>query len=241
MYAPYEDWKSPTALDEHHLYLIKPEHADENLFKADWEKSGGGSFKILPMGGPDRAPFDWIIEAKDDGNGLGVIQWVGLEALSGGVKQKNNAEFANFELSLEWKAFLGDGLDANSGIFLRSIDKDPEQKGAIEIQIDDSGKDSTTEPSVYGQAKYKTGAIYEIAPANCMPGKVASPEDSPGAWNEFRITVSGKDASVTVELNKILVSEAKNISGKNPTGLIGLQAHTGKVHFRHIRVRYLSE
>lgn len=149
--------------------------------------------------------------------------------------------FQDFELRLQWKAFLAPGADgatANSGVFLRAprppeaLDDAGFYDRAIEIQIDDTGYDAARRR--FRSALHRTGAVYKHAPARCRAQKVPSRDGEPGAWNEYRITARGRD--VRVELNGRLASEGRVPAGLAGGGFIGLQYHTGKVQFRAIRV-----
>jgi len=107
---------------------------------------------------------------------------------------------------------------------------------AIEIQIDDSGKDLSQNPPCYGSSLHKTGAIYSVSSALQWANKVAAPDNNDGYWNEFVIIARGKN--VQVKLNGKVVSSA-DVATVQPQGFIGLQFHTGRVQFRHFRIREL--
>jgi hypothetical protein len=155
------------------------------------------------------------------------------------------ALFGDFELRLQWKAFVappGSGeATANSGVFLRAprpgatLDDASFYDRAIEVQIDDSGFDGARRR--FGSPLHRTGAVYKHAPARCRAQKAPSRDGEPGAWNEYRITARGR--RVRVELNGRLSSEGEVPAGLAGSGFIGLQYHTGKVQFRTIRVRRL--
>ena len=149
--------------------------------------------------------------------------------------------FADFDLRLQWKAFLGQGSgnsEANSGIFLRAprppagLDDATFFDRAIEVQIDDTGYDVAT--GRFRSPLHRTGAIYKHAPAQRHAQKVPSRDGQPGFWNACRILARGR--RVTVWLNGRLVSEGDVPETLSGPGMIGLQYHTGKVQFRAIRV-----
>lgn len=80
--------------------------------------------------------------------------------------------FGDFELRLQWKAFLDLGtgdITANSGIFLRTPQPLSDLTDAnfydraIEIQIDDTGYDAAKRR--FRSPFHRTGAIYKVAPA----------------------------------------------------------------------------
>lgn len=122
----------------------------------------------------------------------------------------------------------------------------------FEVQIDEQGKDDFAE-------KHRTGAIYDIP-----TGQAGEPKEQdykpgpilqPGKWYELEIEVAGDQ--YTVRLGEAKdgqpatfqeVTVFKKPAGKyqnrglapasDPSsGYIGLQAHTEKVAFRHIRVK----
>lgn len=152
--------------------------------------------------------------------------------------------FADFELRLQWKAFLDQGsadMTANSGIFLRAP-RPPEELGdasfyerTIEIQIDDTGYDAANRR--FRSPLHRTGAIYQHAPARKHAQKRPSQNGELGFWNMCRIIAKG--THIAVWLNGRLASEGEVPAALAGPGLIGLQYHTGKVQFRVIRIRRL--
>jgi choline dehydrogenase-like flavoprotein len=173
-----------------------------------------------------------ILEALGD-RGLGVIFF------------DDSTLFTDFTLRLQWKSLvsaLNREHTANSGVFLRapqppadiSSGNEPFYKEAVEVQIDDTGYNSKARR--FGDARFRTGAIYDIAPARQAASKIPSEDGMPGFWNDFEISVQG--AAITVQLNGKLVSETAALpQGKRGSGVVGLQLHTGRVHFRNIRIK----
>lgn len=152
--------------------------------------------------------------------------------------------FRNFELRLQWKAFLEPGtgdITANSGIFLRAPQPPVDLTDAnfydkaIEVQIDDTGYDFPKRR--FRSSLHRTGAVYNVAPARKRVQKILSTDGTAGFWNSFRITAQGKN--IRVELNGSLVSEGAVAQGLDVPGRIALQYHFGKVQFRAIRVKRL--
>jgi choline dehydrogenase-like flavoprotein len=163
----------------------------------------------------------------------------------------------NFDLAIDWKAFRtfnGNDVIANAGILLRTPDPrvvnfadstqfDNFYNASTEIQIDETGKQffKETGRSVFGNSKFKTGAIYEVAPAKQWAANVASP-DAPDLgnryWNTFEISV--RDKNIRVILNGKLVCQADLPSTKQTSGFLGLQFHTGRVQFRNLRLKQIS-
>jgi hypothetical protein len=123
----------------------------------------------------------------------------------------------------------------------------------FEVQIDEQGKDDFAD-------KHRTGAFY-----NVPTGQGGEPQDQaftpgqilqPAKWYEFEIRVSGD--TYTVGLGEVSsgptvfqqVSSFTKPAGKyvgrgvapaadNSSGYVGVQAHTEKVAFRHIRIKKL--
>ncbi|WP_159718575.1 family 16 glycoside hydrolase [Geminicoccus flavidas] len=152
--------------------------------------------------------------------------------------------FTDFELRLQWKAFLEPGsgeMTANSGIFLRTprpsaeLDAAGFYDRAIEIQIDDTGYDAASRR--LQSPRHRTGAVYSHVPARVWTQKMPSREGMAGHWNEYRITARG--TRVAVQLNGQLISEGDVPAALSRSGMIGLQYHTGKVQFRAVRIRQL--
>jgi choline dehydrogenase-like flavoprotein len=152
--------------------------------------------------------------------------------------------FGNFDLRLQWKAFLGHGagnLAANSGIFLRAprptaeLDDATFYDRAIEVQIDDTGYDAANGRCC--SALHRTGALYKHTPARNHGQKRPSRDGEAGFWNACRIIARG--ARISVWLNGRLASEGDVPAALAAPGVIGLQYHSGKVQFRAIRVRRL--
>ncbi|MBW4448288.1 MAG: DUF1080 domain-containing protein [Spirirestis rafaelensis WJT71-NPBG6] len=176
---------------------------------------------------------------------------VGDKSVGLGVLWFTRKQFKDFILKLEWKAF---DIEANSGIFLRTPepkaldDKDNFYHSSTEIQIDERGNDFPN--NIYGSPLHKTGAVYEVFPAQRWAAKVISPRNSgnPSYWNSYEITVQGNE--IEVKLNNQLVSagtfpellgfaDPSDGKKKRSEGFIGLQCHTEVVQFRNIRIKEL--
>jgi hypothetical protein len=157
-----------------------------------------------------------------------------------------DAEYTNFELSLEWKATKG----GNSGIMYGVVEDQKYQAAWMtgpEYQLtDDVGFPRTLEPN------RKTGANYSMhAPDEAQ--KVLRPV---GEWNTTRIVV--KDAHVEHWLNGRKIVEFERWTpewnalrdsgkwkdapdyGKAKTGRIALQDHGSIFWFRNVKIRPLS-
>jgi hypothetical protein len=158
--------------------------------------------------------------------------------------------FADFVLRLQFRI---DAQSDNSGVFVRFRDPrssppDPVESRStnpawsavntgFEIQIDDLARDD-------GGDCRRTGALYGIATIEGSTTQTYSRGSalSPGAWNDYEITVCGD--SYQVRLNDHVTSVFDNADptrgvgvGHDPSsGFIGLQQHTGSVSFRAVRI-----
>jgi choline dehydrogenase-like flavoprotein len=221
------------------VQAVTDESGFQNLysgnFKADgWEIAASGSqnfFDVLGQNSP-------VLGAGVDNKNVGL-----------GVLWFTRKKFKNFILKLEWQAF---DIEANSGIFLRipeptSLD-DNFYNSSIEIQIDERGYDFLH--NIYGSPLHKTGAVYEVFPAQRWAAKVLSPRNSsnPGYWNSYEIRVQDdrievilNDRSVSVGTFPELLEFADPSDGKKKRseGFIGFQCHTEVVQFRNIRIQEL--
>jgi Domain of Unknown Function (DUF1080). len=156
--------------------------------------------------------------------------------------------------------FRTDTPGDNSGVFVRS--RDPRQPvpdranpavlhpytnqhwvavdTGFEIQIDD-----TTGPD--GADRHRTGTVYniDIGPTAGQQDYIRPAALVPGQWNDYEIEVRGD--TYTVRLNGALTTTFTNTDGYRgkPTttdpasGFLGLQAHTGRVAFRNVRIKDL--
>jgi len=186
-------------------------------FRMDgWRMAGTGNFQIV----------DGALEAEPAGD-LGLL-W-------------NTTPLPpDFVLRLEW---LSHRADDNSGVFVRF--PDPGSKGynnqawvavnfGFEIQIDE-----TATPD--GAPWHRTGAIYNEQNQQFS----LQPARPIGQWNSYEIQVQGQ--SYTVFLNGIQVTHFENSDTTRglPTtstapSYFGVQAHTGRVTFRNIRIHALA-
>ncbi len=151
-------------------------------------------------------------------------------------------QFANFDLTLEWKVERG----GNSGILFRAVEG-PDQiyMGAPEMQIlDDENHADGRSPLT------AVGSNYALHPA---PPGLAHPV---GEWNSVRILVDGNHVehwlngvrTVEYELGSVDWLERVAASkfsqwpeyGQASRGHIGLQEHGDVVAFRNIKIRRLQ-
>ena len=146
----------------------------------------------------------------------------------------------DFVLKLGW---LRHREADNSGVFLRF--PDPNSKGyqntawvgvdfGFEIQIDETARPD-------GAPWHRTGAIYGEQHQQFS----LQPARPPGQWNDYEI--HAQDQTYTVFLNGVQVSKFDNpypdrglASTQAAPTYCGLQAHTGRVSFRNIRIHALK-
>lgn len=171
-----------------------------------WKIQDNGEHLIL---------FNQILELKPKGSH--GVAWYELET------------FSEYELIVDWKVF---DYDSNAGIVIHAPDpnrnsNDVYQLG-YEIQIDESGYDYINK--LYGSPLHKTGAIYDIAPANRGNTRKV------GFWNRFRILSTRN--KIEIYLNEKLVSYLSPLlTNKNTSGYICLQFHTNIIQFKNILIR----
>jgi hypothetical protein len=188
-----------------------------------------------------------LIEDRDDGSwcdetmevlfgGAGLSNWHTLDpdadsgwTVDGGVMNNSagkgallvsNKEFWNFRLQVEYRILA----ESNSGIGLR---------GRYEVQIlDDHGQP----PDVHGN-----GAIYSLLRPTVNASTPA------GEWQNFEITLIGRDVTIVLNGQKILdkaaiegLSTIGFDSREEEPGPILLQGDHGPVEFRKIAVTSLA-
>jgi hypothetical protein len=187
-------------------------------------------------------PKNWVIEEDAmkvfTGEGKKPGQGANGDILFGDKK------FANFELSIDWKA----GEMANSGIFyyVREVPGKPIYFAAPEIQVLDN-KDATDNKI----DSHLAGSLYDMIAAD---PKTINPA---GEWNTCVIKVVDGKASITMNGTEVvkythwtpewdqLVQNSKFKSfpgfteGIAKEGFIGLQDHGYTVWFRNVKIREL--
>ncbi|MBB3082486.1 family 16 glycoside hydrolase [Geodermatophilus sabuli] len=146
---------------------------------------------------------------------------------------------ADFSLRLQFRLSRPDD---NSGVFLRF--PDPNSKGyqntayvpvdfGVEVQIDDLARWD-------GADNHRTGAVYGLNNPNYQQATC----NPPGQWNDLQVDVQGQ--TYTVTLNGVQSTVVNNVDGNRglpsqpgSPAFIGLQSHSGRVAFRHIRIKAL--
>ncbi|HKT61006.1 MAG TPA: family 16 glycoside hydrolase [Gemmatimonadales bacterium] len=197
----------------------------------NWQAVGRGTFSLI----------DGLIVAYP-GNDLGLLYFA-------------PKTFGDFELRLQFR--LETPTD-NSGVFVRSRDPRlpvPDRNNpaisypynnqawvavhtGFEVQIDEQARPN-------GFDKNRTAAIYDI-PTGTNPGQQdyrRGPALQPGVWNDYTIKVQGNLYGVWLNGQATTTfTNTDGFRGKSPaqdprSGYIGLQAHTGRVAFRNIRLK----
>lgn len=200
--------------------------------------AGGGDWKLLFDGkttagwrgyGMDSMPSGWQVV---DGT---------LSRVGPGGDIVTRDQYANFELSLEWKISEG----GNSGIFYRaSQDTDAIYWNAPEMQVLDDAR----HPDGHSRLT-AAGSDYGLYPS---PAGVVKPA---GEWNAVRIVVNGNHVEHWLNGVKVVEYELGSADwearvkaskfaphpryGRNAAGYIGLQDHGDAVSYRNIRIRVL--
>jgi hypothetical protein len=137
-------------------------------------------------------------------------------------------EYGDFALRLEYRLLPG----GNSGVYVRvPADGNHHGPGAgLEVQILDDHAERYRDLQPY----QFTGSLYAIAPAR--PGSTRPAGD----WNSLEIRCTG--LQYTVVHNGQLVVEASardcaELAERRVRGFLGLQNHSERVEFRHVRIR----
>ena len=191
----------------------KPPAGFQSLFNG--RDLGGWSFSGGGAG-------DWIVDGRNFVTNGRPRGWLMTER-----------EYDDFELRLEYRV----SERGNSGVLVRGAAADDPTRAGMEIQILDDESYTNLRPVNY------TGAIYNVAPRSRRAARPA------GEWNAMRILAKG--SQITVFLNDVQVVDAdlsdyKDQYAQKPwlvraRGYIGLQSWDGKVEFRNIQVKVVSD
>lgn len=217
-----------TLLTSATVLLQQLNHLSEQEIKEGWKLLfDGESLKGWTVAGIEGS---WIVEN-------GTLHCTG----EGGGMIYTDGVYKNFELKLEFKV----SPKGNSGVFLRTWDRNDPVHTGIEVQVLDSYANKL--PS-----RHDCGAIYDIQ----APGKNAT--KPAGEWNAYHIIC--KDSLIVVYLNGEKVNEVDlsrwTEAGRNPDGTpnkfryayntmtrpghIGLQNHGSRVWYRNIKIKPLE-
>ncbi|PYR90216.1 MAG: DUF1080 domain-containing protein [Acidobacteria bacterium] len=210
---------------------------------------------VMNMASPREAPGTWrsLFDGKTTAGWRGFLSKQmpdGWKVVDGALTRVDKAgdivtldEFADFELTLDWKIAKG----ANSGIFYRVVENQEDESMwmvAPEYQlIDDKGYPQKLKDTQY------TGANYDLQPPARHVSKPA------GEWNATRIIADGKHVEHWLNGVKLveyeigspaweqLVAKSKFKDhpryARAPRGRIGIQDHGDWAAFRNIKIREL--
>jgi hypothetical protein len=230
-----DDAMSPASslIQFRNVYIKTLDQAEDDESEADWQTLFDGSKLDRWTMGPDRS---WVIE---DGTITLRREFDGREHNLDYLWTKE--PYGDFVLELEFKV----PERANSGVFLRTSDRNDPVYTGLELQVSNShGRTNLTRGGT-------VGALYDLKAPTVDASKPA------GQWNLYRVTCRGPQ--IVVEVNGTKVNEVnldewtqphKNPDGsKNKfpralkdfarEGYIGLQDHGRAVWYRNIRVRRL--
>jgi hypothetical protein len=157
----------------------------------------------------------------------------------GGASLESVADYANFELELEYRMEKG----GNSGVYLRiPLDMKPGGNPSylgMEIQLLD---DPAPEYAHLHPEQY-CGSIYDVVAAKREFVKPA------GEWGKIDILCDHRHVKVTLNGHEIVDADLDDyeshyhahpgITPDAKTGHVGLQNHTGPLDFRNLRIRTL--
>lgn len=209
----------------------------ERTFNA-WIAAGEGAFALV----------DGAIVAQP-GPGLGLLYYA-------------RKTFGDFTLRLQFRL---ESVGDNSGVHVRF--RDPRRSvpdranpavsyryqnqawvavdTGFEVQIDEQAKGDPLRGIPDGLDKHRTGAIYNVDVDLGVGTQqyTRGPQLAPGAWNDYEIDVRGDTYTVRLNGQPTTSFTSKDAyRGKRPSvdplsGFIGVQAHTGRVAFRNVRIR----
>lgn len=210
--------------------------AQDNTLTEDEKKAG---WKLLFDG---KTTEGWKGYKKDKpGAGWQVVEGV-LTLTKGGGDICTVEEFADFELTLDWKV----APKGNSGVMYRVAETRgaPYETGPEYQVLDDAG---------HGDGKNaltSAGSIYAVYPPARKVVKAA------GEWNTTKIVAKGSKIEHWLNGEKVCEAEigsedwnarvAKSkwakvaTYGKEPKGKIDLQDHGDKVEFKNIKILVLK-
>ncbi|MBI5395624.1 MAG: DUF1080 domain-containing protein [Verrucomicrobia bacterium] len=130
--------------------------------------------------------------------------------------------FKDFTVRFKFKCLSGD-----SGFYIRTIIKEPEQAHGLQVQV--------------GRTASGVGGIYESYGRKWIPGKPDAEKEKQytkdDAWNDMTISAHGGD--VVVHVNGVQSTELKNDPSR-PEGHFALQMHSGcvmHVLFKDIQIQ----
>jgi hypothetical protein len=171
-----------------------------------------------------------------------VTGGAGGKGAGGGDDIITQDQYDNFELRLEWRV----GRGVNSGVLYRAVEgADTSWHVAPEMQVLDNVGFGDQNPL------HHAGALYDLY----APTKNAT--RTPGEWNEAKLIANGNhiehwlngEKVVELEMNsddwkeRVAKSKFKDKPdfAKATKGYICLQDHSGKIEYRNIRIRPITD
>ena len=170
-----------------------------------------------PLLGADISAWKQIGAGKWDFDGYGTVTATGELGVLISPKQ-----YGDFVLRLQSRV----SKDGNGGLFVRlpagaGLDPKPWETG-YEIQMqDDHGKPATN---------VSTGSVVLLA---APKSNLVRPPD---VWNDYEVTCRGR--TITVKMNGSPVTQAQ--SDRSMKGHIGLESEAGRVQYRSVKLKPLS-
>ncbi|RIK81380.1 MAG: DUF1080 domain-containing protein [Planctomycetota bacterium] len=132
------------------------------------------------------------------------------------------SRFADYVLKVDFRSAKG----TNSGVFLRT-DKKPKnpKEGCYELNIAD-----------FGTTPFATGSLVSRG----EKAKVAENLDS-AEWQSFEVRCEGKHINIRVDGKQVLDYTEELDPKPSLVGHVGLQLNSGKVEFRNVKLKPLSQ
>jgi hypothetical protein len=168
----------------------------------------------------------WVVMGNKAGFQVkdGIIH---SDGATGGNWLRTEKEYGDFVLKVEWRV----SKNGNSGVFIRSAEKDAPWVTGYEVQISNEPRDDA----------HCTGSLYGYAAVKPRPDETAD------KWHTFEIHCKGPHITVIADGVKCIdfdQSKSEKTKDKPRKGYIGLQdSHSPKGHYiqyRNIRIKELN-
>ena len=220
--------------------------AEDDARREQWDSNGGKNYVVIPRDEVTLFGPEVSVAWRMSGRGCFDVTDGTLVARPGNDLGLYWAAYPippAFELSLDFR--LG-AADDNSGVFLRFPEPDafgydnPAWVGVhfgLEVQIDETARPD-------GAPEHRTGAIYEQR-GQTLAQRSAAP---PGQWSRYVIRVVAQTYSVELDGYRVahlawpgdpVRPERALPGGPGAPRFVGVQAHTGAVAFRDVKLRRL--
>lgn len=140
---------------------------------------------------------------------------------------RSEAQFTNFELTLEWRFDPARG-PGNSGVLLRQIGPDQVWPTSIEAQLQHQNAGD-----IWNIGEFPMAVDPERSDGRHTARRNPSSEKPLGEWNRYRIRLDR--GQLTLEVNGVVQNTASWC--REVAGSICLQSEGAEIHFRDIRLR----